>query len=159
MAGDDSSGLLALINGHLRQVPHVAEMGIHVAAIGRDWAELVLPYDERFVAYEETGVLAGGAVFSLIDTAAGMAVFARMRQFEPIATLDLRLDYLRPATAGAPLLARMECYRLTRSIAFVRGSAGHPDGTIVAHAAGTFMLAAPAPGQGAGPPAAEGERG
>ena len=157
MAGDDSSGLLALINGHLRQVPHVAEMGIHVAAIGRDWAELVLPYDERFVAYEETGVLAGGAVFSLIDTAAGMAVFARMRQFEPIATLDLRLDYLRPATAGAPLLARMECYRLTRSIAFVRGSAGHPDGTIVAHAAGTFMRAAPPPGDRSRPPVPEGE--
>ena len=137
--------ILTVIDAHLQAVPHVAEMGIRLTAIGRDWAELTLPFDERFVAYEDTGVLAGGAVFSLIDTAAGMAVFARLRRFEPIATLDLRIDYLRPARHGQPLAARMECYRLTRAVAFVRGTAHHPDGTIIAHASGTFMRAAPLP--------------
>ncbi|RMF70152.1 MAG: PaaI family thioesterase [Alphaproteobacteria bacterium] len=144
---EQNTDILAVINAHLQAVPHVAEMGIRLVAIGRDWAELALPYDERFVAYEETGVLAGGAVFSLVDTAAGMAVFARMRQFEPIATLDLRLDYLRAAERDRPLMARMECYRMTRSIAFVRGSAHHPDGPVIAHATGTFMRAAPPPGR------------
>ena len=142
--GQDTD-ILSVIDAHLQAVPHVAEMGIRLAALGRDWAELTLPFDDRFVAYEDTGVPAGGAVFSLIDTAAGMAVFARLRRFEPIATLDLRIDYLRPARHGQPLRARMECYRLTRAIAFVRGTAHHPDGTIVAHASGTFMRSAPPP--------------
>ena len=140
-----NTDILAVIDAHLQAVPHVAEMGIRLAAIGRDWAELTLPFDERFVAYEDTGVLAGGAVFSLIDTAAGMAVFARLKRFEPIATLDLRIDYLRPACHGQPLAARMECYRLTRAVAFVRGTAHHPDDRIVAHASGTFMRGAPPP--------------
>jgi len=55
-------------------------------------------------------------------------------------TLDLRVDYLRPAVPERTVIGRGECYRLTRSIAFVRGIAhdGDPNDP-VAHVAGTFI--------------------
>ncbi|HYI42221.1 MAG TPA: PaaI family thioesterase, partial [Sphingomicrobium sp.] len=54
---------------------------------------------------------------------------------------DLRLDYLRPALKGETIIARCECTKLTRRIAFVSGVAhgGDPDRPI-ARSVGTFML-------------------
>jgi uncharacterized protein (TIGR00369 family) len=93
------------------------------------------------VGVREGGILASGAIVSLIDTASGTAVWVKMGHFQPIVTLDLRLDYLRPATEGETVLARCECYKLTKSIGFVRGIAhgGNPERPI-AHSAATFML-------------------
>ena len=62
-------------------------------------------------------------------------------QFQPLVTIDLRLDYLRPALKGETVIARCECYKLTRQIAFVRGVAhGGDEQRPIAHATGTFML-------------------
>ncbi|MFX5578868.1 PaaI family thioesterase, partial [Acinetobacter baumannii] len=74
------------------------------------------------------------------DMATSMAAWLKYGSFRPHATLDLRIDYLRPASRGATVIGRGECYRLTRQIAFVRGQAhdGDPDDPI-AHVAGTFM--------------------
>jgi uncharacterized protein (TIGR00369 family) len=125
----------------LGAVPHLAALGIRYRAHGRGWAELEMPYAETLVAYPETGVIASGAIFSLMDTASGLAVVMRMKALVPHATLDLRCDYLRPAEPGKAVVGRAECYRMTRSVAFVRGLAhdGDPDHPI-AHTAGTFIL-------------------
>lgn len=143
----DTPVRLADINRMMEMVPHLSALGIRAERLDRDAAVLRLPYRAELVAYEDTGVLAGGAIYSLIDSASGMAVFARLGVFEPIATLDLRLDYLKPAEAGRDVCARMECYRLTRSVAFVRGAAYHDSiDDAIAHATGIFMRAAPPPG-------------
>ena len=86
-------------------------------------------------------MLASGAIVSLIDTAGGGSVWMKLGQFVPIVTLDLRLDYMRPALKGETVIARCECVKLTRQIAFIRGVAhgGDPDRPI-AHSAATFML-------------------
>ena len=60
-------------------------------------------------------------------------------------SLDMRVDYLRPAVPGRRIVGRGECYRVTRSIGFVRGVAH--DGDVddpVAHVTGTFMFTKPA---------------
>ena len=63
-----------------------------------------------------------------------------MKKFQAIATLDLRVDYQRPAKERAAVIGRAECYKVTRSAAFVRGIAhdGDPDDP-VANIAGVFM--------------------
>ncbi|ERJ17445.1 Thioesterase superfamily protein [Salinisphaera shabanensis E1L3A] len=59
-------------------------------------------------------------LYSLADSASGLAVFAAVRELKPIATLDLRMDYLR-STAGHPaLLATAYCHHLSEEVAFVR---------------------------------------
>lgn len=122
-------------------VPHLEALGIGFVARGPNWAELQMPYAPQLVAYPETGVIASGAIFSLMDSAAGFSVLVARGKMEPHATLDLRCDYLRPAEPGKTVFGRAECYKLTRRVAFVRGIAhdGDPEHPI-AHVAGTFMF-------------------
>ena len=117
---------------------------MRVAEVGPDWVTLGLPYDQRLVGDPDTGVLHGGAVTTLIDTVSGMAALVAIGQLAVLATLDLRIDYLKPATVGRELLARADCYKLTRHIAFVRGRAYHAEAPddLVAASTGAFMLGA-----------------
>ncbi len=119
---------------------HGGALAIDYVDHGADWAELALPWDARLVGNPETGVIASGPIISLMDMATSLGVWLRANAFVAHATLDLRIDYLRPATPGKTVIGRGECYRLTRSIAFVRGQAhdGDPDDPL-AHVAGTFM--------------------
>jgi len=124
-----------------RRVGHGKALGLEYRDSGPGWMELSLPWRDELVGIPETGVLASGAIVSLIDTAGGAAVWMKVGQFVPIVTLDLRIDYMRPAVKGETVIARCECVKLTRQVAFIRGMAhgGDPDHPI-AHSAGTFML-------------------
>lgn len=119
---------------------HPGWLGMRYVAHGTDWVELALPWREDLVGETGSGILATGPIVSLMDMASGMAIWTRTSEFLAIATLDLRVDYMRPARKGAAVNGRSECYRLTRSAAFVRGVAhdGDPDDP-VAHIAGVFM--------------------
>jgi uncharacterized protein (TIGR00369 family) len=125
-------------------IPHVKELGAELVHIERGRATMSLAYQERLIGNPETGVVHGGVITTLIDTVCGMSVFTRMAKIGPIATLDLRIDYLKPATPGADLLAEAECYKVTRNVAFVRGLAYHEDrDDPIANCAGTFMVGTP----------------
>jgi acyl-coenzyme A thioesterase PaaI-like protein len=66
-----------------------------------------------------------------------------------IATLDLRIDYMKPATPHREVRARAHCYKMTRHVAFVRGVAFHDDeADPIATSAGTFMLGTRQSGRG-----------
>lgn len=120
---------------------HGGLIGLRYVTHGSDWAELAIDYRDELVGDPATGVLASGPILALMDMATSMSIWIRQQKFRPQATLDLRIDYLRPATPGRAVIGRGECYRLTRSVAFVRGQAhdGDPDDP-VAHVAGTYMF-------------------
>ena len=123
---------------------HGVALGLRFVASGDNWAEMALDYDRRLVSDATSGILASGPIVSLMDMATGVAVWVRRRGAVPHATLDLRIDYLRPARPGFTVIGRGECYRLTRRIAFVRGHAHDGDAADpIAHVAGTFMLSEP----------------
>lgn len=126
-----------------RSVGHGKALGLEYRASGPNWMELSLPWREELVGVPETGVLASGAIVSLIDTASGGSVWMALGFFVPIVTLDLRLDYMRPAARDETVIARCECIKLTKQIAFIRGFAhgGDPERPI-AHSAATFMTPA-----------------
>ncbi len=122
-------------------IPHMKELGLETLEAKAGVAVMRLPYQERLVGNIETGVLHGGAVTTLIDSVCGLAVISGLAEPCRIATLDLRIDYLRPATPEEPVVARAECYKVTRQVAFVRGTAYHGDrDDPIASAHGTFML-------------------
>lgn len=123
-------------------VPHNRELGLEVIDFhhtsGETWMRL--PYAARLIGNPDDGVLHGGAITSLMDAACGMAVMVRLGAGAPIATLDLRIDYLKPATAGLDVVAHTHCFKVTRRIAFVRGLAHHGDADDpIAAVAATFI--------------------
>ena len=120
---------------------HGGLLGLCFHASGADWVELQLPYSPELVGDPASGVLASGPILTMMDMATSLAVWTRRGAFRPHATLDLRIDYLRPATPGRTVFGRGECYRITRLISFVRGQAHDGDpADPLAHVAGTFML-------------------
>jgi uncharacterized protein (TIGR00369 family) len=126
---------------YVRDLGHGGAIGIAYHDHGDDWAELRLPYDPRLIGVAETGIIASGPIISLMDMATSLAIWIRLGHFRHQATLDLRVDYLRPATPGRTIIGRGICYGTTRSVGFVRGMAHDGDaGDPVANVTGTFMF-------------------
>jgi uncharacterized protein (TIGR00369 family) len=125
-------------------LPFSREIGMRLHLAADSVAVLSVPYQKRLVGDPESGVLHGGIVTALLDTACGWSVMRSPAKLESTATLDLRIDYMRPATSGEAVFARAECYRLTRAIGFARAVAYHSDpDDPVATAQGTFILNRP----------------
>jgi len=116
-------------------LPQLASGAAHTHALGFAFEGLHddasprirVPHRPDLVGDPDTGVLAGGLVTTLLDHVGGLAVWVAMDAFRPIATLDLRVDYMRAAEPGRDLLAQARCFRLTPTIAFVRGWAFEDD--------------------------------
>ena len=130
-------------------IPHCGETGIVITSLDATHALAELPYRDAWLADPERGMLHPGIVSTLVDSACGVALIARLGRFEPIATLDLRLDYLRPAFRPRGVLCRAECYRVTAQIAFVRASVWQDDpDEPVAVSQSVFMLGSQRPRPG-----------
>lgn len=122
-------------------IPHARALGLEITAIefGKVWGKA--PYRAELVGDPDTGVIAGGVLTTLLDNLSGFAVHTATESFDGIATLDLRIDYMRPAEPGKDVLAMAHCFKVTRSVAFVRGIAYEADPEDpVAHSTGAFML-------------------
>lgn len=107
--------------------PHTHALGFKLESVVGQTVRLRAPYKPELVGDPLTGVLSGGLVSTILDHVGGLAVWLALDQFHSIATLDLRVDYMRAAAPGRDLLAEAHCYRLNRSMAFVRAWAFEDD--------------------------------
>lgn len=125
----------------IASLPHCHALAMRLEAMGDGWAAISMPYDPRLIGDPETGVIHGGAVSALMDTACGAAVMCHPAAGVSTATLDLRIDYMRPATPGQTIRTRAECHHVTRTVAFVRAVATDDDDSRpVAMATGAFTV-------------------
>jgi uncharacterized protein (TIGR00369 family) len=123
-----------------RSIPHSGVLGLDLIAFEAQTATARMPYRPELVGNPWNGAIHGGALITLIDQTSGTAVIASLPAPEAVATLDLRIDYLRMAEPGKALLARAECYRITSTIAFVRCHAYYEgDEQPVASSVSSFM--------------------
>lgn len=139
----DAADLDTLNAGFREFVPHNKALGLAIVRVSLEpaWAEMVLPWNERLVGNPDTGVLHGGVITTLLDAAGGAAVYLHVKAPLPIATLDLRVDFFGPSTRGRDVVARAECVKGTRNVAFVRMVASHDlEGPPLATASATYML-------------------
>lgn len=140
--------LLAEVGGDpnifLDVIPHAKAIGLHLKAVHKAYARVCVPYRPELVGNPQTGVIHGGVVTTALDNVMGMAVLCALTELCAVATLDLRIDYMRAAEPGRDILAEAQCYKLTRSVAFVRGAAYHEgmEDDAVAVTQATFMLTA-----------------
>lgn len=125
----------------IQTIPHASALGMDLTQIGDGEAEICMPYSEQLVGDPKTGVIHGGAVSAVMDTCCGAAVMSHPEAPAGTATIDLRIDYMRPATPGQSIRTQAQCYRVTRSVAFVRATAYDDDSeNPVATATGAFTV-------------------
>lgn len=128
------------------KMPHGRDIGMVIDTLDGDKTRIRLPPNPTLAGDPAGNFFFPGILFSLADSACGLAVFQALNRFVPIATLDMRIDHLAPAPLNADLIAEAHCYRLTKQIAFARcnllcGKNEH----LVAIAVGTFMVSSNAP--------------
>ena len=123
--------------------PHAKFLGVQFVAIDVGQASLSLPYDKKLVGNIDTGILHGGVLTALLDHASGLAAISSFEHPMPVATLDLRIDYMRAGKPGKTLIAEAHAYKTTRHIAFVRAIAHDGDADDpVATSQASFMTTA-----------------
>jgi uncharacterized protein (TIGR00369 family) len=121
-------------------IRHCQVLGLRVVSADAKGMTLVLPYSPQIVGNPQTGVIHGGALTSLMDSACGVSTLCVLPEFEVCPTLDLRIDYMHPAEPHKDVYGFAECYRVTSDIIFTRGVAYQDDPQQpIAHVVGTFM--------------------
>lgn len=135
--------LLAFFARPENRSPHGTFLGMEILELGAARAIVRIPYDVKLAGNAATGVLHGGVITTVLDSVCGIAVFAALARRAAIATLDLRIDYLKPAVPGEPVLAEGHCYKVTRHVCFVRALAYHADpADPIANCTASFMVTA-----------------
>ncbi len=121
-------------------LPHARALGMRLDRLEPGTAEISMGYAPELVGDPATGVIHGGAVSALMDTCCGAAVMS-LPEAAGTATIDLRIDYMRPATPGQRVRAEAQCYHVTRHVVFVRATARDDDAARpVATATGAFTI-------------------
>lgn len=138
---DQSEQRRRIARQFIEVIPHARALGMRFDMLSDDGAEIALPWREDLVGDPRSGVIHGGVISALMDTCCGAAVMAHPTGARSTATIDLRIDYMRPATPGQLIRARASCYHVTRSVAFVRAVAMDDDSLRpVASATGAFTI-------------------
>jgi len=121
--------------------PQARALGIALTRVEppRAWGRV--GYRPDLVGDPDSGVIAGGVITTLLDQICGVAAVSAMNSASPVATIDIRIDYMRPAQPGRDIIAEAECYKLGKSVAFVRATAYEDSSdNPIAHAAAAFMI-------------------
>jgi uncharacterized protein (TIGR00369 family) len=141
-AGDD---VIERVRTMMQWTPQGRALGLEVTSLEGGKVRGRAPYKPEVVGDPETGVIAGGVITTFLDQLCGMAAVLAMREPSVVATIDIRIDYMRAAEPGRDVLAEAFCYKIGRNVAFVRAVAFEetPDNPI-AHATSTFMVNATA---------------
>lgn len=129
-APENAAGLAELGARMTGVTPQAAAIGCRLVSVEAGEAAMAVDWREDLVGDPQTGVVAGGVVTTLLDQVCGLAVTSRLLadgRLRRVATLDLRIDYMRAAEPGRAIVAKARCYKLGHAIAFVRADAFDTD--------------------------------
>lgn len=90
------------------------------------------------------GIVHGGVMATLIDTATFWSVFLRLPEDAGLVNIDLKLNYLKSIASGI-MTAKGRCIRAGRSINYAEASVEDNEGNLIAHGTSTLMVL---PGKG-----------
>ena len=129
--------------------PQSQALGFQFVSVTPGRGSMSVPWREDLVGDPDTEVIAGGVVTSLLDHTCGLAISSAAASASGMfgtATLDLRIDYMRPARPRMGVTVEAHCYKLTRTIGFVRAEAWDEDrNDPIATAQAAFALTGPRP--------------
>ena len=133
---------VAAVQESVRTAPYPALIGMQLAAMDFDRCRIELELGERHM--QPFGIVHGGVLATLIDTATFWAGFLRLPDDCGMVNVDLKLNYLK-AVARGKLRAEGRCLRPGRQISYTEASVFDEAGELVAHGTSTLMAL---PGKG-----------
>jgi len=107
-----------------------------LTSITLDSAAILMETKENHI--QPIGTIHGGILATLIDTATYWAAFLKIPEDMGLVNVDLKLNYLRPATVGL-LTAEGRCIKPGRSISYSEASVFDQQGKLVAHGTSTLL--------------------
>ncbi|MBI1733708.1 MAG: PaaI family thioesterase [Candidatus Rokubacteria bacterium] len=120
--------------------PYMRFLGLKVEKSAKGSIEIRLPFRDEFLRQDGSDWLHGGVVSALIDIAGDYAVITEVGVGVP--TVDMRVDYLRPARRG-DLVAAARTLRVGRTVSVADVEVRDGQGTVVA--VGRAVYASPKP--------------
>ena len=134
----------SLASARMGNTAFVASLGGEMLEAKKGFARMRLPYAPHLVGDPETGVVHGGVITAILDQTCGIAVATALKELMPFATLDLRIDYMKPAEPNQDIFVEAECLKVTHEVAFTRGVAyQHSRDEPIALSTGAFMVIRP----------------
>jgi len=132
-----SSDELARLREAFAQVPYARLLGLEFVGAERGAARFAL--DAREDLTRMGGILHGGAIVSLLDSAAAFAVLTLLEPGTNTVTVDFTVHFLRPVSAGR-IEARARVLRRGRRVAILSVEATDQNGVLVATATTTYFI-------------------
>jgi len=126
----------AEMEARLRVAPFSRWMDLRVTALDEQGVEVGLTWRDEMISNPTARITHGGVLAALIDAAADFAIAAKIGR--PVPTVDLRIDYHRPAAPG-DLRARATIVRLGSTMAVAEAEIFDADGRMVASGRGTYF--------------------
>ncbi len=119
--------------------PLAALLGIRRRSVGdgRACFELTVTADQM----NPYGVVHGGVIYTLVDYAMGGAMVSHLRPGERCATLEVKINYLAPVTAGE-VSAEAVLVERTRRVGVLEARVHAGGQRLVALATGSFYITA-----------------
>lgn len=100
------------------EIPFNVYLGIEAEELREGYARLKLPFRREFIGDGRRPALHGGLIATLIDVSGGAATWTHFSREDAIATLDMRVDYLRPGPDD-DLIAESQVLRVGNRVAVV----------------------------------------
>jgi uncharacterized protein (TIGR00369 family) len=127
---------VAALQASVRDAPYPHLIGMVLADIGFDRCRIELDLGPRHM--QPFGIVHGGVIATLLDTATFWAGYLRLPQGTGLVNVDLKLNYLRAVTGGR-LRAEGSCLRAGRQITVAEASVFDESGERIAHGSSTLM--------------------
>ncbi len=116
--------------------PYPTHMRMRLKEIDLDQAAIELDIGRRHM--QPYGIIHGGVVATLIDTATFWAVFMRIPEADGLVNIDLKLNYLKPVDRGR-LVAQGRSIRSGKKISYAEAHVKNEHGHLIAHGTSTLM--------------------
>ncbi len=124
----------------VENLPHCAKLGLKLPVLEKGFGTVALTPRPEMVSNPHKQVLHSAIVTTVLDTLCGTVASSAYEQGRTVATLDLRVDHLTPASLDFDLIGKAECFHMNDDIAYVRGWAWqNGEDNLIAKVTGTFM--------------------
>ena len=101
-------------------IPFNRWLGLDIVELDNARIKIKCSVKPEHIGYLSSGIVHGGVISGAIDATSGASVFLAIHKPMQVATLDLRIDHLKPPKPNQALFYEAHCYRVATQVAFVK---------------------------------------